>query len=50
MKVSLWAEIRRLHEIEQVNDRAIADKLGCSRYTVRLALNTLEPPIKNQTS
>lgn len=48
MKVSLWAEIRRLHEIEQVNDRAIADKLGCSRYTVRLALNTLEPPIKKR--
>ena len=48
MKVSLWAEIRRLHEIEQVNDRAIADRLGCSRYTVRLALNTLEPPIKKR--
>ena len=28
MKVSLWAEIRRLHEIERLSKRAIAQTVG----------------------
>jgi len=38
MKVSLWAEIRRLQEIEKLSARAIAARLQCSRHTVRKAL------------
>lgn len=38
MKVSLWAEIRRLHEIEKLSARAIATRLRCSRRTVRKAM------------
>ena len=44
MKVSLWAEIRRLHEIEQFSKRAIAERLGCCHTTVTKALATEEPP------
>lgn len=46
MKVALWAEIRRLHEIEQINGSDIAAKLNCSRYSVRRALSTNEPPLR----
>jgi hypothetical protein len=28
MKVSLWAEIRRLHEIERMSGRAIGERLA----------------------
>ena len=45
MKVALWAEIRRLSEIEQLSDRAIAQKLHCSRRTVALALALSQPPL-----
>ena len=45
MKVALWAEIRRLSEIEQLSDRAIAQKLHCSRRTVVAALAQSQPPI-----
>jgi transposase len=45
MKVALWAEIRRLHEIEHINARQIAAKLQCSRYTVSKAISMSEPPI-----
>ncbi|MFQ5471903.1 MAG: IS21 family transposase [Dehalococcoidia bacterium] len=38
MEVSLWAEIRRLHEIEGLSRRAIASRLRCSRRTVTKAL------------
>jgi len=44
MKVSLWAEIRRLHEIEKLSARAIATRLQCSRHTVRKALLMVAPP------
>lgn len=45
MKVSLWAEIRRLHEIERFTARAIAARLGCCRKTVRRALALGQPPL-----
>ena len=45
MKVALWAEIRRLSEIEQLSDRAIAQKLHCSRRTVAAALALSQPPV-----
>ena len=44
MKVSLWAEIRRLHEIEKLSARAIARRLRCARRTVCKALAQSEPP------
>ena len=44
MKVSQWAEIRRLFEIEKLSKRAIAERLGCSRKTVDRALGFEEAP------
>ena len=44
MKVSQWAEIRRLHEIEKLSKRAIARQLGCSRKTVNRALRMDQAP------
>ena len=44
MKVSLWAEIRRLHEVEGLSKRAIAAKLHCCRSTVDRALAMERPP------
>ena len=44
MKVSLWAEIRRLHEVEQLSQAAIARRLHCSHRTVRKALSMASPP------
>ena len=38
MKPAIWAEIHRLHEIEQLSNRQIAQKLGCSRYLVKQVL------------
>ncbi len=38
MKVSLWAEIRRLHEIQRLSKNAIARQLGCCHKTVSKAL------------
>lgn len=49
-KVKLWAEIRRLHEIEQLNCSQIAIKLSCSRYLVSQALGTNEPPLRKPPS
>ncbi|MGB8852571.1 MAG: IS21 family transposase [Pirellulales bacterium] len=45
MKVSLWAEIRRLHEIEKLSQRAIVKRLHCGDKTVRKALRTAVPPL-----
>jgi|LakMenEpi03Aug12_release.lakeMendotaPanAssembly.Ray.scaffolds.fasta_scaffold81393_3 transposase len=50
MKVSLWAEIRRLNEIERLSGHKIAAKLGCSRKTVRRALRADQPPIRQAAS
>ena len=44
MKPAIWAEIHRLHEIEQLSNRQIAQKLGCSRYLVKQALLQKSPP------
>jgi transposase len=44
MKVSLWAEIRRLHEVERFSKNAIARQLGCCHKTVSKALRMEQPP------
>jgi transposase len=44
MKVALWAEIRRLSEIEKLSGWAIARQLHCSRHTVAAALKLEQPP------
>lgn len=44
MKVSQWAEIRRLHEMEGLSGRGIARRLGCDRSTVKKALEQAAPP------
>lgn len=45
MNVGLWAEIRRLAEIEQLSGRTIAQRLRCSRHTVAAALAMPQPPV-----
>ena len=45
MKVSMWAEIRRLHEIEGLKGRAIARRLHCCTKTVGKALLLESPPL-----
>jgi transposase len=44
MNVALWAEIRRLAEIERLSGRAIAQRLHCARHTVAAALQWDQPP------
>ena len=44
MNVALWAEIRRLAEIEHLSGRRIARRLHCSRHTVATALELPQPP------
>ena len=44
MKVSQWAEIRRLSEIEGLSQRAIARRLHCCHQTVKKALSMDRPP------
>ena len=44
MKVALWAEIQRLHEVERMSQAAIARRLHCSHRTVRKALSLSSPP------
>jgi len=44
MKVSLWAEIRRLHEIEHLSGRTIVERLHCCSKTVAKALAMEQPP------
>jgi transposase len=44
MNVALWAEIRRLAEIEKLSGRAIARRLHCSWRTVAGALDLDQPP------
>jgi transposase len=43
MNVGLWAEIRRLAEIEKLSGRAISRRLHCSRHTVATALEWDQP-------
>jgi transposase len=44
MNVALWAEIRRLSEIDKLSGRVIASRLHCSRHTVAKALKLAQPP------
>lgn len=44
MNVALWAEIRRLAEIEKLSGCAISRRLRCSRHTVAAALKQDRPP------
>jgi len=49
MNVALWAEIRRLAEIEKLSGRLIARRLHCSRHTVAAALQLQQPPARAAT-
>ena len=49
MKIALWAEIRRLSEIEKLSGHAIARRLHCSRHTVAAALKLEQPPTSSAT-
>jgi transposase len=44
MNVGLWAEIRRLAEVEKLSQRAIARRLRCCAKTVKKALALDGPP------
>ena len=44
MKVSQWAEIRRLAEVEGLSQRQIAQRLHCCWRTVKKALDMPHPP------
>jgi transposase len=44
MNVGLWAEIRRLAEIDKLSARAISRRLRCSCRTVAAALELDQPP------
>ncbi len=44
MNVALWAEIRRLAEIEKLSARAIARRLHCSCRTITKAGPEWEQP------
>jgi transposase len=46
MKVGLWAEIRRLAEIDKLSGWAISRRLHCSRHTVAVALRLDQPPAR----
>ena len=50
MNVALWAEIRRLAEIEKLSARVIARRLRCSWRTVALALKLDQPPARRAPS
>ena len=44
MKVSQWAEIRRLSQVERLSQRAIVSRLRCCQRTVKKALLMEHPP------
>jgi transposase len=46
VNVALWAEIRRLAEIEKFSGWAISRQLRCSRHTVAAALKLDQPPTR----
>jgi transposase len=50
MKVGLWAEIRRLAEIEKLSARVISRRLHCSWRTVAQALEWEQPPARSDSS
>jgi transposase len=49
VNVALWAEIRRLAEIEKLSSRAISRRLHCSRHTVAAAIELDQPPPRQRT-
>jgi transposase len=49
MNIGLWAEIRRLTEIEKLSGRAISRRLRCSRYIVAAALKLDRIPARRAT-
>jgi transposase len=49
MNVALWAEIRRLAEIEKLSARAISRRLHCARHTVTVALKLDHPSAREVT-
>lgn len=49
MNIGLWAEIRRLAEVEKLSRRAIARRLRCSRTLVAAALELDQPPSRPVT-
>jgi transposase len=49
MNVALWAEIRRLAEIEKLSGWVISRRLHCSRHTVAEALKLDQPPAREVT-
>jgi len=50
MKVSQWAEIRRLAEVERLSQRQIAARLRCCWKTVKKALTLPQPPDETRRS
>ncbi len=50
MNVGLWAEIRRLAEVDQLSVRAIARRLRCARRTVTAALQLDHPSARQCNS
>ena len=50
MKVSHWAEIRRLSEIEGLSQRQIVRRLHCCGRTVKKALTMPQPPDETHRS
>lgn len=45
ISVEDWAEIRRLHQAEEMPTQAVARQLGISKNTVKRALATDRPPV-----
>ena len=50
MKVSQWAEIRRLVEVEKLSRRAVAQRLRCCFRTVAKALSMDHPPHEKRSA
>ena len=50
MKVSQWAEIRRLVEVEKLSQRAVAKRLRCCHRTVARALCMDHPPNEKRSA
>jgi transposase len=46
VNIALWAEIRRLAEIEKLSGRAISRRLRCSRESVAAAIKLDQPPVR----